>query len=259
MTYRRNIPRYSSWPSVRTSLAAAGSGTLFGKGCAHVARDAQNPKSREAVFPDVKTLTGTEATLAAIREGLEWLAQHATPSDVAIVYFAAAATQNEWGEALVLPSDARGSMGGLPASDFQSLLTKIRGQLLLWADWRSATASARTVHDFCLGTVTESQFAGAAVDDLLRDLVGTDQGVAVMSANSGTATAGAVPPANAIGWFAQAIAEGLSGRAAADGTAGVSLSELEEYVKQRVGELSGNRWRPNVGRSPLIPPVPLTK
>jgi hypothetical protein len=83
--------------------------------------------------------------------------------------------------------------------------------------------------------------------------------VAVISANSGTATEGVVPPLTSIGWFAQALAEGLNGRAATDGADGVSLSELEEYVKQRVGELSGNRWRPNVGRSPLIPSIPLTK
>jgi WD40 repeat protein len=238
----------------------SGSGAAFGKDASQIAETLKIQAGKQYSQVHVKSLTGPQATLAGIREGLEWLAAHATPSDAAIIYFGATATQNERGEALLLPSDARLTEGGLPAAELQSRLAKIRGKTMLWTDWRSAlAAAARTVHDFCLGIVTESHFAGAAVDDLLRELVGTDQGVAVISANSGTATEGVVPPLTSIGWFAQALAEGLNGRAATDGADGVSLSELEEYVKQRVGELSGNRWRPNVGRSPLIPSIPLTK
>jgi WD40 repeat protein len=239
--------------------AGSAAATSQKKDADHVAQSLKAAAGKQYARVMVKSLTGPEATLAGIQEGLDWLAREASPADAAVIYFGSAATQDQRGQALLLPSDARGAIGGLPAAEFQTRLAKIRGRLMLWADWRSASAAAaRTVHDSCLGNLQESQFAGAAVDDLLRDLVGTDQGVAVISANSGTATTGAVPPAKAIGWFAQALAEGLSGRAAG-GTQGVTLSELEEYVKQRVGELSGNRWRPNVGRSPLIPPIPLTK
>lgn len=244
---------------VDVPAGVASGGTTFGKDAALVAETLRIQAGKQYSQVQVKSLTGAQATLAGIQDGLDWLAQHATPSDAAVIYFGTTATQNEQGEALMLASDAQGSAGGLSAAELLSRLAKIRGRLMLWADWRSTAAPARTVHDFCVGNVVENQSAGVAVDDLLRDLVGTDQGVAVISANSGTAAAGAVPSANAVGWFAQAIAEGLNGRAATDGAAGVSLSELEAYVKQRVGELSGNRWRPNIGRSPLIPSIPLTK
>jgi WD40 repeat protein len=238
----------------------SGDRAIFGKDAAHVADTLKAQARKQYSQVQVNSLTGPQAGLAGIREGLEWVAQNATPNDAAVIYFGAAATQNERGEVWLLPSDAGTANAILPAAEFQSRLAKIRGKLMLWADWRSsATMPARKINDFCLGSVSESPSTGASVDDLLRDLVGTDQGVAVISANSGTATASAAPLTNAVGWFAQAIAEGLTGSAATDDKAGVSLPELEEYVKQRVGELSGNRWRPNVGRSPLIPLIPLTK
>jgi hypothetical protein len=208
----------------------------------------------------VKLLSGSQATLAGIREGLDWLASNVKTNDVAVIYSAALATQNERREVLLLTSDTLRPHDALAGGELASRLQPVRGRLLLWADWRSsAPPPAKTVYDSCLGAMTyEEHSAGAAIDDLLRDLVATDQGVAVISATSGT-TAAAVPPAGTIGWFAQALSEGVSGRADADHNATVSLAELEEYVKNRVAELSANRWRPNVGRSSLIPSVPISK
>ena len=183
-----------------------------------------------------------------------------------MIYFAAQATQNNRGEALLLASDTLRPQA-LAGTELTSRLQAVRGRLLLWADWRSAApqSAMKTVRDACVGdmstggdTTNGHRAAGAAIDDLLRDLVATDQGVAVISATSGTTTTGTTW-AGAIGWFAQALAEGIGGRADADHNGTVSLTELEEYVKGRVAELSGNRWRPNVGRSPLIQSFPISK
>jgi WD40 repeat protein len=237
-----------------------GGGTHFGQDAARVAEALKADSKMQYAQVQVKTLAGEQVTLAAIREGIDWLVQQATALDTAIVYFGASAIQNERGEALILPSDARGETGALTGAELQTRLAKVHSRLLLWSDWRSTDAAAnRTIHDFCLGVVTETQSAGAAIDDLLRDLVATDQGAAVISANSGTASSGTTPATNAVGWFAQALVEGLDGKAATDSAPGVSLQELEDYVIRRVGELSANRWRPNVGRSRLVPNVPLTK
>jgi hypothetical protein len=148
----------------------------------------------------------------------------------------------------------------LDAPDFTARLAGIRARLMLWADWRPTGEPApRTIRDYCLGQITDmSDSASASADDLLRDLVAPDQGVAVISANSGTAAA-ASPPADKTGWFAQALVEGLAGKADVDQKGTVSLAELEEYVRRRVAELSNDRWRPTVGRSSLIQSIPLTK
>jgi len=207
----------------------------------------------------VKSYAGPQATLAGVHEGLDWLAASATPSDAAIVYFAATAARGEQGTALVLAGDALHPASQLEGAEFASRLARVRGRLMLWADWRPTNEPApRTIRDYCLGQISETSSAAAAADDMLRDLVAPDQGVAVISANSGTASA-AAPPAEKTGWFAQAIVEGLGGKADVDQKGVVSLMELEEYVKRRVAELSSDRWRPTVGRSSLILSIPLTK
>ncbi|MBI3860565.1 MAG: PD40 domain-containing protein [Planctomycetia bacterium] len=231
----------------------------FGRDAAHVAGALQARAGAAYGRVQVKLVTGAQATLTGIREGLEWVASHATAGDAAVVYFAAQAAADEQGTVTLLPVEADSASGGLTANELKTRLAGIRGRLMLWADWRATRAAPQSARTVCLGSESHSQSAGAAIDDLLRDLVGTDQGVAVISANSGTAATRDSAPAGSIGWFAQALAEGLGGAAAPAGPPGVSLSDLEIYVRQRVGELSGNRWRPNVGRSPLIPIIPLTK
>lgn len=249
------------------SIGADPSGTVggtapsLGNDAAHVA--AALKAHGVGLYRDVqvKSLSGSQATLAGVRAGLDWLASNVKTNDVAVIYFATPATQNERGDALLLASDALRPQEALSGAELTTRLQSVRGRLLLWADWRSTPPPVirPVIHDSCLGDVAVSQRAvGVPLDDLLRNLVATDQGVAVISATSGT-TATVTPGAGTTGWFAQALAEGLAGRADADHNATVTLSELEEYVKSRVGELSGNRWRPNVGRSPLIPSIPLSK
>ena len=236
------------------------------KDAAHVAAAIESHGARQFGQVRMKSLWGPQATLVGFRDGLDWLASNANTNDVAVVYFAATATRNERGEVLLLSSDVLRPHDALAGSELASRLQGVRGRLLLWADWRSAaTSPAKAVHDACLGETAATgdqangnDSAGAGIDDLLRDLVATDQGVAVISATSGT-TAAASPPNGTIGWFAQALAEGIGGQADVDHNAIVSLAELEEFVKSRVAELSENRWRPNVGRSSLIPSIPLSK
>ena len=247
------------------SASAADTAAPLAKDAAHVAKALETHVAQQYSQVRVKSLSGSQATPAALREGLDWLAANVKTNDLAVIYFAAQATTNDRGEVLLLASDPLRPQAALAGSELASTLAAVHGRLLLWADWRSATpqSAVKTVRDACLGDTTSGETngqysAGAAIDDLLRDLVGTDQGVAVISATSGT-TAAVAPEAGTIGWIAQALAEGIAGRADADRNAIVSLAELEEYVKSRVAELSGNRWRPNVGRSSLIQSIPISK
>jgi hypothetical protein len=245
---------------------AAGTAASFAKDAAHVAAAMQTYAARQYSQVQLKSLSGSQATLAGMREGLDWLTTNVKINDVAVIYFAAAASLDDRGEVLLLTSETMRPQHALAGAELASRLQPIRGRLLLWADWRSAAAPIEsTVRDSCLGDVVVlgdktmgHRSSGVAIDDLLRDLVATDQGVAVISATSGT-TAATLPGTATIGCFAQAIAEGIAGRADTDHNATVSLAELEEYVKSRVAELSANRWRPNVGRSSLIPSFPLSK
>jgi WD40 repeat protein len=247
------------------SASAGDVAVALSNDAAHIAKALEAHAAQAYSQVRVKSLSGSQATPAAVREGLDWLAANVKTNDAAIIYFAAQATTNDRGDVLLLASDPLRSQAALAGSELSSKLAAVRGRLLLWADWRSAApqSAMKTIRDACLGDTTSGETskqhsAGAAIDDLLRDLVGTDQGVAVISATSGT-TAAVTPGTGTIGWFAQALAEAIAGRADADHNATVSLAELEEYVKSRVAELSGNRWRPNVGRSSLIPSIPISK
>jgi hypothetical protein len=249
-----------------SSTAAGGAAAPLARDAAHVATALESHAAEHYRRVRVKSVGGSQATLAGIREGLDWLASNVKTNDVAVIYFAAQATQDDFGEAVLLASDVARPHDSLAGAELASRLQDVPGRLLLWADWRStAFPATKSVHDACLGDMTTAEdkvnghnSTGAAIDDLLRDLVGTDQGVAVISATSGT-TSAVTPGTGSFGWFAQALSEGIGGRADADHNATVSLTELEEFVKNRVAELSGNRWRPNVGRSPLIPAIPISK
>ena len=232
----------------------------FSKDAVLVAKALQENADRRYVQVHVKTLTANEATLSGIQNGFDWLKRETTTLDAAVVYFGGQAAQDAAGNAWIVPSNGAISGEKLSAAEIRSRLAPIRARLMLWTDWRKSAEVDRQPHSAgCIRLEIDVVSSGAAIDDLLRDLVDSKQGVAGIGANSGTASHHAAPHPNGIGWFAQAMDEGLAGKANLDGASGVTLMELEEYIKRRMSELSNQRWRPTIGRSPLIPVIPLAR
>jgi hypothetical protein len=95
-------------------------------------------------------------------------------------------------------------------------------------------------------------------DDLVRGLLSEDCGAAVLCPCRGKKIAIEEPGAK-LGYFTQALVEGLSGAADAvkDGT--VWLHELEAYVGPRVNELTTGVLSPVTARPAGLRSFPLAK
>ena len=66
-------------------------------------------------------------------------------------------------------------------------------------------------------------------------------------------------PAEQHGAFAQALLEGLSGKADTNGDGVVEMSELEAYLTSRVSKLTAGRQHPVARQPAMVPEVPLAK
>ena len=94
--------------------------------------------------------------------------------------------------------------------------------------------------------------------DLVRELVRDDQGLVVMCGASKEQESGEEARLGH-GYFTQALIEGLEGKAASRRDGLVYLSGLQNYVEERVRELSHDEQYPTIGKPTLIRSFPLSR
>jgi uncharacterized caspase-like protein len=163
--------------------------------------------------------------------GLRWLEGNAKAPDLAVVFFAGHAVR-DGKEFCLLPHDAdpkRPAATGITGAVLEQRLAGLPGLVLLLLD---------TDHAGAVGTLAA-------------------QGkVAVLGACLGKEEAGA---ADGHGFFSRALVEGLQGKAARNPRDScVYLHHLEQYVIDRVAELSRDEQHPTAAKLDL-PPIALTK
>jgi WD40 repeat protein len=190
---------------------------------------------------EVKVLKNAEANRAGIEAGLAWLKEKATARDVAVVFFSGRGTAETGGEYALLShgADAKEpAKTGLTASKLTSALAEVRGRALVLLD--------------------SSRPRMAEADDLVRALQSEDCAAAVLCPCRGTKKAVEEPGAK-LGYFAQALVEGLSGAADADKDGTIWLHELEPYVANRVKELNIGVLSPVIARPAGLRSFPLAR
>ena len=197
-----------------------------------IAKAFQDHGSKAYRSVEVKVLTNKDATGAGIEAGMAWLKEKTTARDVAIVFYSGRVAADAKGELALLSHGAvpkEPIETGLPGSRLKSALAAVPGRVVVLLD--------------------ASRPKTARADDLIRDLLSEDCGAAVLSACQGPEKSIEEPGAK-LGYFTQAIVEGLSGTADADKDGWVGLHELATRVKElSLGVLTPVTARPGGGRS----------
>ena len=220
----------------------------------------------------VRTLTDREASASRIEAELDAMQSQMTAADTGVIYYSGLAADDANGELWLTMGENLVSKGhdasGLVAEggEFSSRrlkesLGRTCGRVVLMLDARRSTREQtehKTTVSFC--SVSEEQSGDrfdAALADLLRDLLTEDNGVVVFSAGRDAAAnaaddeeAACVAAAAAAESrpFAQAIVEGLGGKADADRDGVIQSGELGHYVTRRAKELTSGATIPTVER-----------
>jgi hypothetical protein len=194
---------------------------------------------------DVQTrvLPDKQATREGIVEGLKWLKQQMKSQDVAVIFYAGHGETDDKGGFFLLPHEVdvtRLAETGVSGEKLKELLADLPGRVVLLLD---------ACHSGAIGKV---------INDMARDLADDDCGVIVLCAALGTEKAG---EADGHGYFCKALLEVLKGEHQApknprDGC--VYLHHVEQYVIDRVQELSQDEQHPTTAK-PALPPLPLAR
>jgi hypothetical protein len=195
-----------------------------------------------------------------------------TASDTGVIYYSGVATADSSGDVRLAVEEedsqaehrektaAELENRGLSGNQLKQSLAATRGRLVLMLDARSSSnerSLRKTIVNFCGASEEQSSDRiDASIADLLRDLLTEDYGVVVFSAGRDESAAEAVDAAEAVQAaaavesrpFAEAIVEGLSGKADADRDGVIQTGELGRYVTRRSKELRSKATSPTVER-----------
>ena len=115
------------------------------------------------------------------------------------------------------------------------------------------------VFDAChSGAAAEGALHAGGADDLVRELLTDDCGVAVICSSMGDEYSIESSGTKA-GFFTFGLVEGLRGKADFNRDGFVHIHEATAYAALRVQQLSGGLQNPTLGRSPNLKPFALTK
>lgn len=206
------------------------------------AKDAQDfiaalERQKGKAYSDVvaKVILDDQATLAAVRDGIAWLAKSAGDFDLAVVYLAGHGFDDQEGVYHFLPADARLAQldaTALSRDELLSSLEKMDGDRVLFLD----TCHAGNA----VGGVSHPS---SDVNHLVSELGKPEHALVVYAAAAGGQFAHE-DPALKNGYFTRAVVDGLDGGADFMHRSYVTTSMLEVYVKERVKDLSGGAQTP---------------
>ncbi len=212
-----------------------------------------------------KTLTGQQATPAAISAELARLQNEATLADTTVIYYAGLESSDAAGQFRLAAASGGGNTAGsfLSGSELKRSLASIHGRLMLMLDTTLDEQHARhnAAEGVCGATSDDTGSHAETASDFLRELLTEDYGVIVLSAErraevarqSTRQSSGGLSP------FAQAFSEAISGRADDNKDGTVHWRELAKYMNQRVPQLSGSKQRPISERPRGVRSFPLAQ
>jgi hypothetical protein len=222
--------------------------------------------SGKQLFREVLTheLIGADVTRESLLGGFQWLKRYMQPDDVGVVMFVGKIGADENGMAQLMAATGG---AGMSQQEIEQVVQSTRGRLHFWLDARNDTKRAEKLRervqagrDYCLdspaGQPQLPDFGLAS--EMLRELSSPDYGVRVLGAARSRETTEELSTEKH-GAFAQALLDGLSGKADTNGDGVVEMSELETYLAGRVSELTEGRQHPVARQPAMVPDVLLTK
>jgi len=187
---------------------------------------------------EVRRFVDRKATKEAFLEGLRWLKDAMKPEDVGIIFFSGRGYYDDDGIFYMLPAEVkRRSIDATGVADalFKRKLAGIKGKLVVMLD---ASHSGAVVKE----AGGERQLR-PITDDFVREMVREDSAIIMMCSSSGREVS-LEDTKLGHGLFTQALAEGLSGQADSNKDGFVYLTELDNYLFERVRRLSNDRQHP---------------
>jgi WD40 repeat protein len=209
---------------------------------------------KEFAEPKPQILQGNQATPEAIVGELEQLRKDSTLADTTIIYIAGTESLDAAGQYQL--STASGEQEtGISGADLKRLLAPIQGRLLLATDLRRSQerSNREAVKSFCGDSnMQDATRLDTAADDFFRELLTEDYGVVVLRTDQRSSAGGKSA-------FAQALSEGIAGKADEDADGIVQFSELSRYVPKRVRELSGGKQSTAIERPQGVGSFPIAQ
>ena len=188
-------------------------------------------------------------TRDAVLDGLDWIHEQPTSKDVAMIFIS--------GHSVVTPDQiyrflpynfdpGRIERTTVRSIEFQDFLSKVGGKVLVFLE----TGYSR---DLFRGARAPLQ---TNLDRFANELAAAENGAVVFASSSGNRLSWENPVWDN-GAFAKALVEGLGGKADKAKEGVVRVSALEEYVYERVNDLTGGRQKPMVAKPRMIEDFPI--
>ncbi len=194
-----------------------------------------------------------KATKEAFLSGLRWLKDSMKNQDVGIIFFSGHGYRDDDGIFYMLPADVKRQSIDATALDgalFKRELAGIKGRLVVMLDACHANAVDKDADG-------ERQLRPIA-DDFVRDMVQAGSGIIMMCSSTGNEVS-IEDPQLGHGYFTKALTDGLSGRADNNKDGVVSLTELDDYLSERVKKLSNNRQHPVTAKPAGVVPFVVSR
>lgn len=200
---------------------------------------------------DTKMLIAQDASQRGILSGLRWLKQQMTQHDIAVFFYSGHGSKDEQGKFYLMPSDCDpDDLLATAVSDdsVKHALQAIPGRLMVMLD---------ACHAGDIGKNRRKNVV-SLTDDLVRDLSNDDYGLIAMASSMGREFSQESNDHRA-GFFTVALVEGLSGKADINGDSVVYLTELDNYVSERVKDLSRGEQHPVTSKPTTVRSFPLSR
>lgn len=192
---------------------------------------------------ETKVIVDREVTRDSVIDGLDWLEKQTTSRDMAVLFLAGHGTTDEKGGFWFIPSDATPKTlrtRALSQDDLRRTLQALPGKALMFID---ACHAAK-------GAITTATRGTVDINSIINDFSASENGVVTFASSTGRELS-QENQAWGNGAFTKAVVEGLAGKAD-HGRGSVTLSGLDEYIADRVKELTEGTQHPVMTRPPTV-------
>ncbi len=187
------------------------------------------------LYPEVQTrvLTNERATRDEVLAGLEWIADSASPSDVAMVFLSGHGLNDRDGRYYFVPHDGdhrRLAETAVDEDRLRGALSRIKGKVLMFVDT-------------CFGGAIISSAGSVELRRMANSLAAPENGVIVFASSSGRQES-LEKDEWGNGAFTKALIAGLRGKADLFNNGRITYKSLDFYVSDAVTRLTEGRQTP---------------
>jgi WD40 repeat protein len=196
--------------------------------------------------------SGGKWTHDAVLDGLDWIRKQPTNKDVAMVFISGHGFVTSDLVYRFFPADYdpdRIERTTVRSVEFQDFLSKVGGKVLVFLD---------TCYSGDVLPGSKAPPLHSSQDKFANELAAAENGVVVFASSTGNQPSWEDPKWGN-GAFTKALVEGLGGKADVRKVGVVRVSALEDYVYDRVKELTDGKQKPMVAKPRMVENFPIVR